>query len=317
MNDTLLITGANGFLGSALVAASYPGFNPLGLYREAPGRGAVADLIDEAQVKALCNGRPFRTIVHCAGLAHQTRYKSGEETYFAINARATESLARAAARANPQVHFIFLSSVSVYGEEGRLGGSPLDEAAACSPSGAYAASKLAAEKRLQNLVDTGVLKHLDILRLAPVYDGNWHLNLDRRVLGPGKGFFLRFGSGKQRISALARPNLVGFIQHLLAQGPGEGMRIFNVCDARPYTFGALIEALSPLYPHRPVLPCPLGVIWAISRAGGLLFPRNKAWWHGCHGKLARDMVYGVDEMLGTGFWPPYDLEMVFNRNGIG
>ena len=315
MGDTLLITGAGGFVGSALMAANYPGFKPLGLYRTGGEEDCHGDITDPDRVEALCQRHRPRCVVHCAGLAHQSFHKAGEDAYFNVNTRATETLARAAVRANPNVHFIFLSSVSVYGE--RMGDSPLNEADPCFPSGAYAKSKLAAEKALGELFETGVLKHLDMLRLAPMYDGNWHLNLDRRVLGPGKGFFIRFGTGNQRISALSRPNLVGFVQYLLSRGPGKALGIFNLCDPFPYTFRDLIKALSRVYPRRPVVPCPLGIVWGLSRVGGLLFPHNREWWHGCHSKLAADMVYDVSRMEGTGFCPLHDLEGIFTQTGIG
>jgi hypothetical protein len=85
----------------------------------------------------------------------------------------------------------------------------------CQPSSDYARSKLDAERRLIALFDKGIIHNLIILRLAPVYDRDWSFNLDRRVLAPLNVAYIRFGSGLQRMSALARPNLVDFVEFLI------------------------------------------------------------------------------------------------------
>ena len=59
------------------------------------------------------------------------------------------------------------------------------------------------------------MHNLILLRLAPVYDCEWSLNLDRRVFAPKKMAYLKFGNGEQRMSALARSNLVDFIDFLI------------------------------------------------------------------------------------------------------
>jgi len=60
---------------------------------------------------------------------------------------------------------------------------------------------------------------LIILRLAPVYDRKWSLNLDRRIFTPKKIAYLRFGSGLQKMSALAKSNLIDFIEFLIYRLP--------------------------------------------------------------------------------------------------
>jgi nucleoside-diphosphate-sugar epimerase len=94
-----------------------------------------------------------------------------------VNSEATENLARAAAMANPDLHFIFLSTISVYGENQIV--QPVGEEAPCSPSSDYALSKFDATKRLIRLYEEGLLRKLTILRLAPVYDGECVLTLRR------------------------------------------------------------------------------------------------------------------------------------------
>jgi len=59
-------------------------------------------------------------VIHCAGIAHQKIGAVDAATYMRVNGEATENLAKAAAESNSGVCFIFLSSVSVYGEGGQI-----------------------------------------------------------------------------------------------------------------------------------------------------------------------------------------------------
>ena len=244
----VLITGANGFIGSALCRRLASGNKVVGVDITGLADGALniaweqADLADGDSVAAICEKYSPDVVIHCAGIAHQKIGAVDSATYMRVNSEATENLAKAAAESNPDVCFIFFSSVSIYGEGRRETGdgkyesrrtetgdgkdgeletgdrrreTGISEDGERWPSSDYAVSKLDAERRLRVLYDEGKLRNLVILRLAPVYDREWSLNLDRRVFAPGKVAYLRFGSGLQRMSALARPNLVEFIVYIL------------------------------------------------------------------------------------------------------
>jgi nucleoside-diphosphate-sugar epimerase len=262
-----------------------------------------------------------------------------------VNSEVTENLAKAAAKSNPGVCFIFFSSVSVYGEgeqifsrkgaktQKRKNSNGVDEDGDCWPSSDYAVSKLDAERRLIALFDEGKLHNLIILRLAPVYDRGWSLNLDRRVFAPGKLAYLRFGSGSQRMSALARPNLVEFIEfliHRLTQINADENNIknnrtrqnnlcnqrnlrINFCDAEPYEFNRIIGVFkkSGIQPNRPVISVPLSVVWFATRIAGIFFSSKREWIHSCYDKLACDLVFDNGRMMGTGFRPINTLENIF------
>ena len=237
----ILITGANGFIGRALCSRLAHDNKIVGVYhRKRPVSSASivwgqADLTDLNSVAAICRKHSPDVVIHCAGIAHQKIGGVDSATYMQVNSEATENLAKVAAKSNPDVGFIFLSSVSVYGESpqtaSRKGAKALkgknnkgvDEGGECWPSSDYAVSKLDAERRLRALYGEGKLHNLVILRLAPVYDREWSLNLERRVFAPGKLSYLRFGSGSQRMSALARPNLVDFIAHILQSTDKQGL----------------------------------------------------------------------------------------------
>lgn len=315
----ILITGASGYIGRSLAIRLAGSHTVMGLYhRQAPSETAnfireKADLAHEETMEKLVRDFLPDVVIHSAAIAHQSLGKIDRRTYFAINSLATEKLARIAATVNPDVQFLFLSSVSVYGEENLT--IPADERHQCNPSSDYGASKLDAENRLLELHHTGQLNYLTIFRLAPVYDASWSRNLDRRVFGPGKLFYLRFGSGQQRMSALAKANLgdqVCFWVEEEMDKFGNDI-IFNICDLNPYSFHEIIETFrrSRKQPSRPVLICPLFIIFIASRIAGLFCPSKRKWFHAVYEKLAIDLVFDNKRMLSTGFTPVHDLKAVF------
>jgi len=328
-----LITGATGFIGSALCYKLSPDNKVMGLYNtKSPDNHHVnisweqADLTDFNSVTAICEKYLPDVVIQCAGIAHQKIGAVDYDTYMRVNSEATEYLAKTAAKCNPDVYFIFLSSVSVYGEDNL--NAPIIEDSFCRPSSDYAASKLDAERRLIALSDDKTLHNLVILRLAPVYDRDWSFNLDRRVLAPMKTAYVRFGSGSQKMSALARPNLVDFIEFLIHRLHGvtqikidkksienrRNVQIFNVCDAKAYAFNTIIKVFkrSGIRPNRSVISIPLPVVWLATFIASFLLPNKRKWIHSCYDKLASDMVFDNEKMLGIGFKPRHSLETIFS-----
>ncbi len=205
---TILVTGASGFIGQAVCRAFSLSSKIIALDKQLCSSEkntyvlVEASIEDKDELKRVCNTYLPDVIIHCAGLAHQKLgNKKNTDEYERINSIATEKLAKAGISANPDVHFIFLSSISVYGEDQSK--KAVSEIDLCLPTSDYALSKRSAEKRLEKLYDQTLLKRLDVLRLAPVYDVEWSINLEKRVFFPKKMFYLRFGSGKQEMSALA------------------------------------------------------------------------------------------------------------------
>lgn len=381
----ILITGAGGFIGSALCSRLASGNNVIGLYHKkkpvslASIAWEQANLTDLNAVASICEKYPPDVVIHCAGIAHQKIGAVDFAAYMRTNSEATENLAKAAVKSNPDVCFVFLSSVSVYGEDPQINIRRLTqinesqikeshelsamsyqqaasgfvgavgEGSECRPSSDYAFSKLDAEKRLLALFDDGIIHNLTILRLAPVYDREWSFNLDRRVLAPLNMAYIRFGSGLQKMSALARPNLVEFVEFLIRRlhrfsqididkypqiaqinadennikksharqnnlSNRRNLWIFNVCDAKPYEFNRIIQVFknSGIRPNRPVVFVPLPLVRLATCLAGSLFSDKRKWFYSCYDKLASSLVFDNEKMLKTGFRPRHSFETIFD-----
>ena len=315
--NSVWITGANGLIGRNLCRKLSSSYEITAL--DLKGDEAVSntfksiliDLTDSDQLKSHLN-QPPKIIIHCAGIAHQKIGAVDAATYMSVNSEATENLAETAATKNPDLHFIFLSTISVYGETDLI--QPVSEDAQYKPSSDYAFSKLNAEKGLIKLYEKGVLRKLTILRLAPVYDYEFGLNLERRVFAPKKMAYVKFGAGSQTLSALARPNLVEFVDYLLKQEGNENfMQIINVCDETPYTFHEIIHTFknSGIYPYRLTIPIPLPAVKTATRIAGFIFKNQRQWFHSCYDKVASNLVFDNSRMLNTGFVPKHTLQSIF------
>jgi nucleoside-diphosphate-sugar epimerase len=222
----VLITGAAGFLGSAIV-------------RQAVGAGLSVTATDKS-ASAECNGvdflvadildppgmsKAFRQVdcvCHAAGLAHIFDKSAALKAPFhTVNVVGSENVARLAARAGVE-HFVFISSRSVYGG----GAQGKDEDAACHPEEPYAASKLQAEERLIELCQKEGM-NLTILRLAPLYGPGDRGNVLRLIRSLDRGRFLWIGKGENLMSILHCEDAARACMAVIRSNL-PGINIFNV-----------------------------------------------------------------------------------------
>lgn len=116
----VLVTGANGFIGSflaeALLEAGYRvrcmvrHSSNLRFVRDLPVEWAYADMRDSESLRQACQG--VRWVCHCAALTRAP----DEQTFFRVNALGSEALGRAARDSNPSLErFLFVSSQTAIG----------------------------------------------------------------------------------------------------------------------------------------------------------------------------------------------------------
>lgn len=246
MKYKVLITGASGYIGGALVdrlASKQTAWQVVGSVRkalEAPLDNVeyfvTGDLAGEVDWSRALQG--VDVVVHTAGRAHNLLAGETEDQFDRINVGATQSLLEAAASAGVK-RFIFLSSIGVLGERHAV---PVTESAAPAPTQAYGRSKLRAEQAVQAFCTEHSIEYV-IVRPTLVYSAAAPGNF-RRLLGlVARGWPLPFKGLSGQRSFVALDNVCQFLV-LLLQHPAAANEIYHLCDDEPLTLPALLTILS-------------------------------------------------------------------------
>ena len=160
---TLMITGASGFIGTNFIERYKDKYNivPVDLLKVKP---------EEIEFKDV------DTVLHLAALVHQMN-GAPREKYFEVNTELTKKIAEAAKK-NKVKHFVFYSTVAVYGAHGSLNEKLiLTKESKVNPKTPYAQSKWEAEKILKNLKSNNF--KISILRPPMVHGKNCPGNMKR------------------------------------------------------------------------------------------------------------------------------------------
>lgn len=151
----LLITGANGFVGSRVVARWRNEYAVL-----APSHSEL-DITDRESVDSYFLQHTPDVVVHLAALSNTWYCEQHPDESYRVNVEGVCNLAAAAARNG--VKFIFFSSDQVY--NGNCESGPLSEDVAVAPENVYGRHKLEAEQHALELCPTAVA-----LRATWMYD---------------------------------------------------------------------------------------------------------------------------------------------------
>jgi nucleoside-diphosphate-sugar epimerase len=252
----ILVTGASGFVGRALVnelasagqSVRAAMRQPADVFPRSVEVVAVSDLTRPVEWRSLL--RDVTTVVHLAGIAHADP-SLAETAYDRVNRVATAELASAAHAAGIR-RLVFVSSIRA--QSGPASRQILRETDAPHPTDPYGRSKLAAENavRASNVPFT-------ILRPVLVYGADAKGNLARLLELARSPWPLPFGMFHQKRSLVARQNLIGAIRFAL-ESPGALGETYIVADPSPLTLGDIIAAMrageerSPrLFPVPPTL----------------------------------------------------------------
>jgi len=130
----ILVTGGTGYLGRSFISACRERY-------EFQKFSLQTDTLEDLRLNQI------DTVLHCAALVHQKK-KIPYETYYQTNVCYTLNLAKKA-KANGVKHFIFVSSIAVYGANHVL----VSEDTMCEPTTHYARTKREAEVELLKLGD--------------------------------------------------------------------------------------------------------------------------------------------------------------------
>lgn len=263
--NRVLVTGANGFIGSRLCKTLISnGYHLNAVVRKKCSNKNLSYtkqfLIeniggDIEWVEILKN---VDIVIHLAGRVHvkEMNDKASISKYRSINVEGTMNLARQAASVNVK-RFIYMSSVKVCGEISKEG-KPFKENDPPAPLGPYAVSKLETEQALKSLV-TGSGMELVVIRPPLVYGPGVKANFLKMMKLVDMGIPLPFGNVPNKRSFIALDNLVGFIIRCI-EHPAAANQTFLISDGEDLSTSVLLKRLgeamgksSKLFPFPKIL----------------------------------------------------------------
>ena len=269
----VLITGASGFVGRALVAqlVAREGYEVLALTRQPPPNPVAGaqyllvgdlDLQERWQPTLSC----VHTLVHTAARVHVLHERVAEPfaEFQRVNVAGTLRLAKLAAAAGVR-RFVFLSSIGVNGVQTSVG-TAFSEADTPNPHNAYALSKLEAERGLRRLSEETGLEVV-IIRPPLVYGPGVKANFAALMRAVQRGWPLPLGSVQNQRSLVALDNLIDFIVTCISH-PRAANQTFLVSDGHDVSIAELVRGLAQAagVPVR-LLPVP---VWALRAVAQML-----------------------------------------------
>lgn len=271
---TVLLTGASGFVGKAVLKTAYQRdlkirsvYRSLDLAKEQPNSVVVSGLDCVADWSQALNG--VDVVIHAAARAHIMREEDLDPLteYRRVNVKGTLNLARQAAVAG--VHrFVFISSIKVNGETTPPGCSITTDDPP-SPEDAYGLSKAEAEVQLRQVAqETGM--EMTIIRPPLIYGPGVKGNLASLIGWVRRGVPLPLGGvTHNRRSFVGIDNLVDLIL-VCADHPNAANQTFLVSDGEDLSTAELLRKIGTAL-GRParMLWVPAGLISLTSELLGM------------------------------------------------
>jgi nucleoside-diphosphate-sugar epimerase len=296
----VMVTGANGFIGSALCQTLVDG----GYLVTAAVRAAEQKRCDARRAHAIVGDidratnwlRCLQSVDAIVHLAARIRIMdlSGAALLRAMrrtNVEGTESLARQAAASGVK-RFVYVSSIKVNGEQ--TSARPFTAGDQPSPQDAYAISKLEAEQALWRVA---LETNLEVVLIRPpmVYGPGVKGNFLRLIQWMDKGLPLPLASINNRRSQIALDNLIDFLA-MCIHHPAAAGQIFLISDGQDLSTPELLRRIACLL-GRParLWPVPPTLLRIAAQATG-----KRAEFDRLGGSLQVDVSYAREQLA----WRP-------------
>ncbi len=275
MNERVLVTGADGFVGRyvcrKLISSGFiphAGVRTLQLWPElqrvVPGlteHSLLGDLSADPELRSPLNG--VSVVVHLAARVHVMKESARDplQEYRRVNVDGTRSIALAAIAAGVR-RFIFVSTVKVQGES--TSQKPFREDMAPHPEDAYAVSKLEAEEALRTIAAESGLEVV-IVRPPLVYGPGVRGNFLRLMKFVDRALPLPWPKSGNCRSMIGADNLADFLVRCVDHPKAAGQR-FLVKDSEDISTRELVARLARCL-ARPVrlVPVPEALVRLAAR----------------------------------------------------
>lgn len=248
MSRKILVTGASGFLGGALVKrfCTFPETSVI-----APLRNLNCILpcqVEKTYISNIDAGTIWlqslsgvEVVVHSAARVHVMHEDPTQalEKFRAVNVEGTLNLARQAIQAGVK-RFIFISSIKVNGETTATGCTFFADDIP-QPSDPYGISKCEAEQQLMQLADTGAIEVV-IIRPVLIYGAGVGANFQQMLRWLAKGIPLPFGAVPNRRSLVSLENVVDLV-NTCVDHPRAVNQVFLVSDDEDVSTTELMQRL--------------------------------------------------------------------------
>lgn len=261
---SILVTGANGFVGRALCAElSSHGFSVCAAIRSLNSVIKNCNVITVSSLngntswaEALCD---VDVVIHLAARVHVMKDKAIDPLaeFRKVNVEGTLNLARQAAHAGVK-RFVFVSSIKVNGEHTSLD-KPFTENDVPNPQDAYGLSKFEAEQGLLKIAQqTG----MDVVVIRPplIYGAGVKANFASMMRVVKRGMPLPLGAIYNKRSFVYVGNLVSLIVRCIDH-PAAANQVFLVSDGRDLSTTELLKECAVALGVKPrLLPVPQKLI---------------------------------------------------------
>lgn len=249
---TILVTGATGFVGQALVVKLLAEKNNViaGVRRKSfvfDSKLKQLELGDLSSGEAISlDSASIDIIIHTAARVHIMNETIGSDPlteFRKVNTAATINLARQAADVGVK-RFIFISSVKVNGEM-TIAGKPFQPTDDDIPTDPYGLSKYEAEQGLLKIADeTGM--EVVIIRPPLIYGPNVKANFSSMMKWVYKGIPLPLGAIENKRSLIGIDNLCDFIIHCIDH-PKAANEVFLISDGEDVSTSELLNKVAKAF----------------------------------------------------------------------
>lgn len=297
----ILVTGSNGFLGK-LISTELQNENEIfGLSRNSDDYKISL----EKEIPFFSNA--FEVVVHAAGKAHSIpKTEIESKIFYDVNVIGTQNLLKGLDNSNIPDKFIFISSVSVYGQDM---GQNIDENHPLKARDPYGLSKIEAEEIVINWCKKNKVV-CTILRLPLLVGKDAPGNLGAMIKGITKGYYFNIGGGKAKKSMVLGKDVASLIMKVAPIGG-----IYNVTDGCHPNFAELSLAIARNKNKKKPSNLPMRIALLIGKLGdffGKIAPFDSLKIK----KMTSDLTFDDTKARRMLDWRPQSVVDYINNNKI-